>query len=448
MTQPLDYASGQPHVARPRLPVWVINIGLSVLLLALWPLNAVLEHGMDPYYLRIVILVGMNIVLAVSLNLINGITGQFSLGHAGFMALGAYLTGSSVIAFEPQEQQPFVVLLFYVTHLVFLGILCTAVFSLALLWRYAQRFHRFLPAIFVAAVLGWFILHLALGHSVEGFLIFRILGFLLKALYGACYFCFVHGSPAAAAISKIIPAILRQPITLLITLFFGGVLAALAGLAVGIPALRLRGDYLAIATLGFGEIIYVIINATENIGKFEIGGASGLHGIPIHTNFFWTFLVVVVCVVTVWRLAYSTKGLAFRAVREDEIAATAMGVDTTYYKVAAFAIGAFFAGVAGGVFATYDGNLAPESFRFNRSIEIVVMVVLGGSGSITGCILAAIVLTFAPEFLRFFADWRMVIYSVVLIATMLLRPEGLMGNREIWWTRKRLKTLGSEAPNG
>lgn len=336
MTQPLDYASGQPHVVRPRLPIWVINIGLSVLLLALWPLNAVLEHGMDPYYLRIVILVGMNIVLATSLNLINGITGQFSLGHAGFMALGAYVTGSAMIRFNPTG-----------------------------------------PAV-------WIVLPLLL--------------------------------------------------------ILGGLVAAAAGLAVGIPALRLRGDYLAIATLGFGEIIYVIINATENIGKFEIGGASGLHGIPIHTNFFWTFLVVVVCVVTVWRLAYSTKGLAFRAVREDEIAATAMGVDTTYYKVAAFAIGAFFAGVAGGVFATYDGNLAPESFRFNRSIEIVVMVVLGGSGSITGCILAAIVLTFAPEFLRFFADWRMVIYSVVLIATMLVRPEGLMGNREIWWSRKKLKT--------
>jgi len=222
-------------------------------------------------------------------------------------------------------------------------------------------------------------------------------------------------------------------------LLLGGITAAAAGLAIGIPTLRLSGDYLAIATLGFGEIIYTVINATDQIGRFEIGGASGLHGIPILTNFFWTFAWAIVCVVCVWRLAYSTKGLAFRAVREDEIAAAAMGVDTTFYKVAAFVIGAFFAGVAGGLYATYDGNLAPESFRFTRSIEIVVMVVLGGSGSITGSILAAVVLTFAPEFLRTFADWRMVIYSLALIATMLLRPEGLLGSREIWWTKRRQK---------
>jgi branched-chain amino acid transport system permease protein len=115
-----------------------------------------------------------------------------------------------------------------------------------------------------------------------------------------------------------------------------------------------------------------------------------------------------------------------------------MGVDTTYYKVAAFVISAFFAGLAGGLIATYDGNVAPESFRFMRSIEIVVMVVLGGSGSITGAILAAIVLTWLPEQLRFSSEWRMVIYSLILILMMLLRPEGLLGSREIWWSRRKL----------
>lgn len=339
-TQPIP-PSSSGHVIRPRLPVWVINLLVTVLIVSLWPLDRVLESQMDPYYLRIVILIGLNVILATSLNLINGITGQFSLGHAGFMALGAYVTGAAMLRYDPS------------------------------------------------------------GPSA---------GFVLAGL-----------------------------------LVLGGIVAAVAGLAVGIPALRLRGDYLAIATLGFGEIIYTIINATDQVGKFEIGGASGLHGIPIHTNFFWTYAMAVVCVVCVWRLAYSTKGLAFRAVREDEVAAAAMGVDTTYHKVAAFVIGAFFAGVAGGLLATYDGNLAPESFRFTRSIEIVVMVVLGGSGSITGSILAAVVLTFAPEFLRFFADWRMVIYSLVLILMMLLRPEGLLGSREIWWTKRRQKTA---APRG
>jgi branched-chain amino acid transport system permease protein len=325
--------SSPSHVIRPRLPVWLINLLITLLIVALYPLSGAMEDHMDPYILRIVILVGLNVILATSLNLINGITGQFSLGHAGFMALGAYVTGSVMAHFHPS------------------------------------------------------------GGAASGML--------------------------------------------LLLLFIGGLVAAIAGLVVGIPALRLTGDYLAIATLGFGEIIFIIINATDHIGPFDIGGASGLHAIPIHTNFFWTYTAAIVCVVCVWRLAYSTKGLAFRAVREDEIAAAAMGVDTTYYKVTAFVIGAFFAGVAGGLLATYDGNLAPESFRFTRSIEIVVMVVLGGSGSITGSILAAIILTLAPELLRTFADWRMVIYSLVLIITMLVRPEGLLGSREIWWTRRR-----------
>jgi len=325
--------SSRSHVIRPRLPVWLINLLITLLILALYPLNGFMEERMDPYILRIVILVGLNIILATSLNLINGITGQFSLGHAGFMALGAYVTGSVMAHYHPT------------------------------------------------------------GAAASGMLLLLLIG--------------------------------------------GGIIAAAAGLIVGIPALRLTGDYLAIATLGFGEIIFIIINATDHIRSFDIGGASGLHAIPILTNFFWTYTAAIICVVCVWRLAYSTKGLAFRAVREDEIAAAAMGVDTTYYKVMAFVIGAFFAGVAGGLLASYDGNLAPESFRFMRSIEIVVMVVLGGSGSVTGCILAAIVLTLAPELLRFFADWRMVIYSLVLIITMLVRPEGLLGSREIWWTRRR-----------
>jgi branched-chain amino acid transport system permease protein len=330
------------------LPVWVINIGLTLLVAALWPLHRLTNEFMDSYYLRMLVLIALNIILAVSLNLVNGITGQFSLGHAGFMAVGAYTTAS-----------------------------------------------------------------------------------LMKCLLALHYF-----SPAGPA----------GEFVFLACLIAGGLLAAVAGLIVGIPTLRLRGDYLAIATLGFGEIIYTIIINTETIGPFKIGGSSGLHEIPIFTNFFWAYAAAIVCVVAIWRLAYSMKGLAFRAVREDEIAAAAMGVDTTYHKVLAFIIGAFFAGVAGGLFATYDGNLAPESFRFTKSIEYVVMVVLGGSGSVTGAILAAALLTWLPEQLRFSAAWRMVIYSLVLIAMMLLRPEGLLGNREIWWTRRRQATLENEEP--
>lgn len=334
MTQMEDRTKS--HVARPRVPAWVINLAITGLIAGLWPMDRMLSAQIDAYVMRIITLVGINIILAVSLTLINGITGQFSLGHAGFMGIGAYVAGAAMKSAQPGSE-----------------------------WAVAAA---------------------------------------LPMLLGA-----------------------------------GGLAAAGAGLVVGIPALRLRGDYLAIATLGFGEIIFVVINAIDRIGPFEIGGASGLHGIPIHAGFFWVYLGVVVCMVTVWRLAYSTKGLAFRAVREDEVAAGAMGVDTTFYKVAAFVIGAFFAGVAGGLLATYDGNLDPQQFRFLKSIEIVVMVVLGGSGSITGAILAAVVLSWLPEELRAFKDWRMIIYSLLLIGMMLLRPGGLMGGRELWWPRKRAR---------
>ncbi len=224
-----------------------------------------------------------------------------------------------------------------------------------------------------------------------------------------------------------------------------GCVAAVAGLLIGIPTLRLRGDYLAIATLGFGEIIYVVLTKIQWLGSYEVGGAAGLHDIPAFTNFFWVFAWSAVCVVCIWRLAYSAKGKAFSAVREDEIAAAAMGVDTTFYKVTAFIIGAFFAGVAGALAAGLPpaGNLAPGSFRFMKSVEIVVMVVLGGSGSITGAILAAVILTWLPEQLRAVEQWRMVIYSLLLIGMMLLRPEGLLGSRELWWTRKRPGPAGA-----
>lgn len=323
--------------AHPRIPAWAMNALLSLLLLALWPLNALLVEYMDPYFLLILINIGISIILATSLNLINGITGQFSLGHAGFMAIGAYTTG---------------VLLKH--------------------W-------------FVADVVG-------------------------------------QVTPTLAFVG---------------VLLLSGAVAACAGLLVGLPVLRLRGDYLAIATLGFGEIIYNLIITRDTIGSFYVGGASGLHGIPQFNNFFWTYAVVVACVVSMWRIVYSAKGKAFLAVREDEIAAMAMGINTTFYKVAAFVIGAFFAGMAGGLVATLQGSIVADSFGFMRSTEIVVMVVLGGSGSITGVILAAAVLTYLPEGLRFVRDWRMVIYSLLLIGMMLLRPQGLLGSREIWWTRRR-----------
>src|SRR5471030_177538 len=273
--------------------------------------------------------IGIAIILAVSLNLVNGLTGQFSIGHAGFMALGGYV--SAVIMMRGPEEDPY-------------------------------------RLFFIVAVL-----------------------------------C-------------------------------GASTAALAGYIVGKPSLRLRGDYLAIVTLGFGEIIRVII---ENTPFF--GGAIGLSPIPHRADFAWIWAVVIITLLVAKRLRDSTHGRAFLSVREDEVAAEAMGIDTTGYKVRAFVISAFFAGVAGALSGAFEGNLAPQSFTFVRSFEIVAMVVLGGMGSITGATIAAVVLTILPEYMRAVANLRMVIYSVALIVLMLVRPRGLLGTRELWdFLRKKL----------
>jgi branched-chain amino acid transport system permease protein len=230
----------------------------------------------------------------------------------------------------------------------------------------------------------------------------------------------------------------------------GGLASAISGYIVGLPSLRLRGDYLAIVTLGFGEIIRVLI---LNIDK--IGAARGFSGIPAWSNFFWVFFFAGITILISNRLINSSVGRAFLAVREDQIAAEAMGVDTTRYKVKAFIIGSCLAGMAGGLFAHYTpAYLNPTMFTFVKSFEVVAMVVLGGLGSISGSILAAVILTFLPEGLRAVKDFipggkdpRMVIYSIMLIVLMLTRPQGLLGRREVWEVLRRKKgTIPADQP--
>ncbi len=284
----------------------------------------------NPYYLDVIIGVGINIILAVSLNLINGYTGQFSLGHAGFMAVGAYTAAAISIFAGP----------------------------------------RFL------------------------------------AMFG--------GSNA-----------LTTGILFFIGLFAGGLMAAVAGLFVGVPSLRLKGDYLAIVTLGFGEIIRVIFRNMESVG-----GALGLTGIPPYTNFFWVFSVAAITIYVVTSMVNSTYGRGFIAVHDDEVAAEAMGLNTTKYKIIAFVVGAFFAGAAGGIYGHFKLSIDPKGFDFIKSIEIVVMVILGGMGNTVGVILAAVLLTVLPELLRSVAEYRMMLYSLLLIILMLTRPQGLFTPRK------------------
>ncbi|MFV0412819.1 MAG: branched-chain amino acid ABC transporter permease, partial [Oscillospiraceae bacterium] len=218
-----------------------------------------------------------------------------------------------------------------------------------------------------------------------------------------------------------------------VSMLLAGLMAAFFGFIIGIPALRLRGDYLAIITLGFGEIIRVVAN---NLAITN--GAKGLSGIPSLTNrqnpsgmFDVVFLVAIFAIAFSYTFGTSRHGRAVIAIREDEIAAEASGVNPTYYKLLTFTLSAFFAGVAGALFAHHVGVIDPAKFDFNRSVEILMMVVLGGMGSITGSVISASVLTVLPEVLRGFSTYRMLVYSVVLICVMLFRPKGLLGRREI-----------------
>src|SRR5258706_10427741 len=319
---------------------------IAITLAALVGLNYFFEYGwgdfqINPYYARIVNLIGINITLAVSLNLINGLAGQFSIGHAGFMAVGGYTV------------------------------------------RYLTVYH-------------WKQMAGLVGSNVI--------------------------DPLGASM-VMIPSLLA-----------GAAAAALAGLLVGIPSLRLKGDYLAIVTLGFSEIIRVVI-----LNIPAVGGATGFtDAIPI-TNFFWIFAMAILTIVITRNIATSTFGRALFAIRSDEIAAEAMGIDTTRYKVLAFVISAALAGVAGGLSGQLFANpLNPQNLNFVKSIEVIVMIVLGGIGSITGAVVGATTLTILPEALRSFDQQfpglRMVIYALLLILLMIFRPQGLLARREFSWT--------------
>lgn len=237
-----------------------------------------------------------------------------------------------------------------------------------------------------------FLGELSLGHA----------GFMSVGAYAGCLFS-IH-------FEETIPTMIRFPLALIVA----GIVAAVFGVIIGVPVLRLNGDYLAIVTLAFGEIIRsVVINL-----KFT-GGASGLKGIPRDSTFIGSFIVVMITVIVISNLVYSKDGRAIKSLKDNKIAAKACGINTNYYKLLAFVISAFFAGMAGAIFGHNLPVLTAGDFDYNKSIAILVMVVLGGMGSIRGSIISAIVLTILPEALRFLSDYRMLIYALVLIIMMI-----------------------------
>jgi branched-chain amino acid transport system permease protein len=409
-----------------RLQSLKANAPLPLVLLALVPLGWLVEsRAFGPYNARIVMLVGFNVILAIGLQLINGFSGQFSLGHAGFMAVGAYLAAYPAITYSNNFKDPAAVVLYDGSLGVTLAVVGGLLYGLFWLIRVTRKLHPLLPAMLLMSALGWALADVAIASRYE--VTPPYLPWSRAASGVAVAFDWVtsHGVGPAARLSALLPELLRGPACFLVLVAGGGAFAAATGLVVGLPTLRLRGDYLAIATLGMAEIIRIVIRNSA-----PLGGALGLTLIPRYTNFAWLYAAVVVSVVVVWRLAYSAWGRAIQAVREDEIAAAAIGINPTKQKVSAFVAGAFFGGVAGALFALHERSITPDYFGMQKSIEIVVIVTLGGLGSISGAILAAIILTLLPEALRPIADYRMVIYSLLLIVMMLLRPQGLLGGRE------------------
>ncbi len=267
-----------------------------------------------------------------------------------------------------------------------------------------------------------FLGQIAIGHA----------GFMSIGAYTAALFVKYIQSTGVVMLVDGDPTAQGQ-VFFLVSLLVGGLLAAVFGLLVGIPALRLKGDYLAIITLGFGEIIRSVI---ENVSF--TGGAQGLKKIPKLATLEVVYIVTILCVMVMYTFVRSRHGRAITAIREDDIASEASGIHNTYYRVLAFTVAAFFAGIAGGIYAQYLTVLGASTFNFNKSIDILVMVVLGGMGSLTGSIVAAVALTALPEILRFipnFSDYRMLIYSIVLIIVMIFKPSGLLGRYEFSLTR-------------
>jgi branched-chain amino acid transport system permease protein len=261
----------------------------------------------------------------------------------------------------------------------------------------------------------------SLGHA----------GFMAVGAYGSAWITLIHGKEILSLMGVFVS--MPAECLFLIALLFGGLFAAVTGLIVGIPSLRLRGDYLAIVTLGFGEIIRVILQNSD-----ALGGARGLAGIASYTTLGWTFGVAALAIYVVGTLVNSTYGRGFLAVRDDEIAAEAMGINTTKYKVVAFAVGAFFSGLAGGLYAHFIGYINPEGFNFLKSVDVVVIVILGGMGSTAGVTVAAIVLTLLNELLRQTEQYRMIVFVLLLIVLMILRPQGLIADfgRLLPWRRR------------
>ncbi|MCR4430879.1 MAG: branched-chain amino acid ABC transporter permease [Tepidanaerobacteraceae bacterium] len=309
------------------------------------------QKNLDPYKVRILNLCAINIILTLSLNLTNGFTGLFSLGTAGFMAVGAYVSALLTMPYDIKTMNFFMV--------------------------------------------------------------------------------------------PINPVLAELHAPFIAALILAGIVSTVVGFLIGAPVLKLKGDYLAIATLGFGEIISVVFTNTQTITN----GALGLKGIPQYTILYWSWGTAVIVIIGLMMLLNSSYGRAFKAIREDETAAQAMGINLFYHKLLSFSISAFIAGIGGALLGNLISTIDPTMFRFSLTYQILLMVVLGGMGSITGSVISASIMTVIMELLRAVESpmnlgfislpgipgMRMVVFSALLIAVALFMRRGIMGEKEFSW---------------
>lgn len=263
-------------------------------------------------------------------------------------------------------------------------------------------------------------------------------GFMGEFSLGHAGFMSVGAYSSAIVTNALAAAGLPDFILFIIALLVGGISAALTGVLVGIPALRLRGDYLAIVTIAFAEIIRVAFC------NFEItGGGKTMSGIAKLSNFYWCYWVTVICVTVMYMYVRSRFGRTVIAIREDYIATAACGINVTYYKVLTFTISAFFAGIGGAMYAHYMTAMIPTNFNFMYSAEFLTEVIIGGTGSLTGSIIGAAFLSSLPEVMRQFANYRMLAYSIVLVMVMIFKPSGIFGTYEFSLTKVLKKLFGA-----
>ncbi len=356
-------------------------------------------------------------IVSIGLNLIYGFNGQFSLGQWGFYAIGAYAAADVTYRWTVNKSADGLVIL----------ALATTLSGASILWLHKRisKVHGIDPlsafTIYLTSTIAWSALAGWLGVAV---------------------------TPAITSLLNLLPAAVSMQIIFVLAVLFSAVLAAEISYLFGLPILSLGSDYFGIATLGFTVIVKILLDNSDTLlGFVEMKGARGMIGIPKIANLFWVFLFLILVIILVRNLLRSSYGRAIISVREDEIAAKAMGIDIAEYKIITFVLGSFLAGLAGALYAHINGFLHPNTFNFIKSFDPMIIIVFGGLGSITGTIFASFAWALVLEgVLRIFLPqgfetWRFVVYPLLLLIIMLLRPKGIFGDYEIPFLRQILPKL-------